>query len=529
MYRGFRKHVWMWLAVTAVGLGLSAGSVGAQQTQMVNASGMDGHLIFPYWSTVKNANTHLAIESPLGVRPSLAKETKNVVRVMVKDTKGMAVGDFRICLMGANTWTARIIPSGDGSLLEVVAPGSCDGDVIQTTPQRERDVQPSTLNDKGMAMLDAMSGYIEAYVEPMGTLQDANVLDDEGAGPPQASDDGHARPIAGTAVLLNAMSGFASSYDATAIGCRLTNAAGDGDNGDTDEPTDVDEDGDNVADRFTPRMCSAEQVQMALHEENKDILNGRWQAVDIPAIVTSTTSVVLTFPGGNHLAYKGVNGVLAATDEDTEAPPTPAEGDDAGMAEGTDPVTLVVFDEMGGIAERNHEVMLDKAVNMCSFMPASMVPEEDDMMADEDGMMRDDADEDMDMDEPMTGTTISCNGMMVAEGLDADVGSFRIVNNAAPITLAREDDDTIVVGDGMETEGITFAAQTPVAPRGAPANGTRESRFAAVGLVMSYFMGGYGHYDTLTELRSYNYDGELEEATEPETPLTDDSERLNGL
>lgn len=185
------------------------------QTQMVNAKGMDGHLIFAYWSTEKNANTHLAIESPLGVRPSLANETKNVVRVMVKDRAGMKVADFRICLMGANTWTAVLSPSGDGSMLTVMAPGSCDDDVIQTTPQRERDVQPATLKD-GMAMLDAMSGYIEAYVEPMETLMDVSAFDEPDAAD-NASDDGHARPIAGMAVLINPMSGFASSYNATGI------------------------------------------------------------------------------------------------------------------------------------------------------------------------------------------------------------------------------------------------------------------------------------------------------------------------
>ena len=154
----------------------------------------------------------------------------------------------------------------------------------------------------------------------------------------------------------------------------------------------------------------------ALNDQGRDLLTGRWTAI-ADENVMSHTKIVLTFAGGNPLSYKGFDKGNVDVREEIE---------------GLDPLSVYVFDDMGNIVLRNHELMLDMNVNMCMFMRPGMM--DGDMM---DGDMMDG---DM-MDGDMM-AMLSCNGEMVGEdGIDAMSGEFRIFNNTGSDVEDRDPTD----------------------------------------------------------------------------------------
>ena len=465
----------------------------AQTTLDLNAPGVfpggtGEHLLFAYWSTANYTNTNVSIHSPLGMRTS--GETKNVVRVVIRDDMGEKASDFKICLTPGDSWAATLSSAG----LMVADPGECDDVVQQTAPDRENLPVPTPMMGEMVSLGDAESGYLEAWLAPNKGLVDDTVPCGAPADPadPQAgecataegvgggdadlvADNASGRSISGKAMLVSPMSGFSSSYKATALyscgtlttdieddGCR-TVADIDGTDGET-----VDDDNG-----IMHALRSLGQV--------KHLLVGRWTAI-ADENVTSHTKVVLTFAGGNHLNYAGKMGAHAA-DADASILAAIAE------VEGTDPVSIVAFDDTGRIVLSDHEVELGQVVNTCRFMQ----PMGDDM--------------DM-MDMPM----LACNDEMVG-ALDGMSGEFRIFNNvmdnvALPdATTAGQYNLTGAFSDGTELTGIgahnaagalvdsdpdTAGDQIPQMP---------AESLALVGLVFSYFEGTDGNqYDQVTPI-----------------------------
>ena len=296
--------------------------------------------------------------------------------------------------------------------------------------------------------------------------------------------------ISGIATLVSPMSGFSSSYDATAlmdcgnqdvgdtprsIATALPLAAADqgSDDGNGCWHVVVDADGDNTDDAGAP-------ITAALMTQDRDLLTGRWMAISDENIM-SHTKVVLTFPV-NHLNYEGVD-------------------DDGDDAEGTDPVSILVFDDAGQLALEARDVMLGMDVNMCQFMPAGMNMG-DDMMGDD--MMGDDMMNGMPM--------LSCNGEMVGE-LDGMAGEFRIFNGVASTlaNTAATDESTpfdnnptnepnYISGDGTETDNLSILnaldATTGEADDEPFGGQVPAESLNALGLVFSYFEGTDGNlYD----------------------------------
>ena len=109
-------------------LGITAAllfAVQPAQAQTVATNGFGDNLIFSYWTTERNMETLLTISSPFGERAR--SEPRNVVAVNVSGTT------FRICLEGADSWTAVIKKaSADDphSWVVVEDPGECDDDLV---------------------------------------------------------------------------------------------------------------------------------------------------------------------------------------------------------------------------------------------------------------------------------------------------------------------------------------------------------------------------------------------------------------
>ena len=485
--------------------------------QMVDMSGTGEHLFFGYWSTANYMNTQLNVHSPLGVRDS--NEPMNVVHVRLRSAAPDAPGapntvvSFNICLTPGDSWTATM--SSDG--LMVADPGECDEMVAQSLDTRTvTHVATPEMGD--MVPLSADSGYAEAWVRPVGALNDDSVpcaAGDIGAtercgedgvvggvDPDVMPDNAMPMNISGVASLVSPMSGFSSSYNAVAL-TMCGNQAVD-DTGVTIAAavaanTEGGDDGNGCwhvthADStpFAATDVAGAPIMAALNTPNRDLLTGRWTAINDDNVM-SHTKVVVTFAGGNPLLYAGYDkgGV------DVRAEVT-----------GVDPLTAYVFDDTGHIALRSHEVELGMGVNMCMFGHGMM---DGDMM---DGDMMDMMDGDM---MPM----LSCNGMEMGM-IDGMSGEFRIFNNTAAAVAARTpalptdgtstaDPETAgsrqITNSGKEAVGIGAAdvAATPAVDEGAqvPDGGS----LPAIGLVFSYFMGTDGtQYDQATPMQWISID-----------------------
>ena len=469
--------------------------------QSVADGGTGEHLIFGYWSTANYMNTNVNVHSPSGVRTS--NETKNVVRVVIRDDMGEAAADFKVCLTPGDSWTATLSMGG----LMVMDPGECDDDVQQSAADRDNIPNETPAMGEMLSLGDVDGGYLEAWAAPLGGLVDDTVpcvAPADPIGPGEcataqgvgggdadlAADNATARDISGSAMLVSAASGFSSSYTPTALmncGNQETDGTGVTIRAAIAAGTEGGDDGNGCwhvqHDNATPFGASdvaGMPIMMAL-ADGKELLTGRWTAINDDNVM-SHTKVVLTLPM-NHLNYEGKSGAINSTV--LADPGQLAAIDDV---EGTDPVSILVFDDTGSIVGSGHEVMLGMNVNMCLFMSAGM-----DMM---DGM-------------PM----LSCNGEMVSE-LDGMSGEFRVYNNVAE-NVATPDPDNAgqylladTFSDGTEMEGIgaemggnlvdsdsaTAGDQIPQMP---------AETLGAIGLVFSYFMGTDGmQYDQATSIQS---------------------------
>ena len=293
--------------------------------------GTGEHLLFAYWSTANYMNTNVNVHSPLGVKDSM--EMKNVVHIMVRDADGDTVTSFNVCLLPGDSWTANFSMGG----LMVVDAGGCDGDVVGPAGGRGSTMMSPPMMGEMASLGDVDSGYLEAWLIPTGTLEDGT-----GTADPDdmdAADNATPRYISGAAMLVSPMSGFSSSYNATAlVGC-----GNDGDNA----IVLTNDDGDGCWSLGTgdnaPDVVQGEEIRTTL---GGDILTGRWTAINDENIM-SHTKLVLTFPM-DHLNYAAVT---TGVTEDVPA--------------GTDPVSIIAFDDTGAVALDNREVMLDMNVNMC--------------------------------------------------------------------------------------------------------------------------------------------------------------------
>ena len=447
----------------------------AAHAQMVDPKGTGEHLLFAYWSTADYTNTLVNIHSPLGVRSGT--QTMNVVKVTVRDKMGAEATQFNICLTPGDFWTASLTSEG----LQVGDPGDCDDDVQPPTGVRVTPALVQTPPKGEMVSLGtATSGYLEAWLAPDGALKDDAVITaTEGPDSDVLPEDATPQYISGSAMLVSAMSGFSSTYNATALtGCG--NAAGDRiskadadiaivDDGDGCW-TITDTDGAIVDDGDGEPLSDGAPITSALTALDQDLLTGRWTAI-ADEDVTSNTKLVLTFPV-NHLNY------AANTAND--------------IAAGTDPVSLYVFNDVGEIALRSHTVMLGRNVNMCTFKTSGDMA--DDPMSG-------------DMADPMP--MLSCNDMEVGALNDmAMAGGFRIFNNTMEDGFT--DDDPPVFVSGTETAG--FGVDTT-----ADATGTGQlpaEPLNALGLIFSYFMGTDGNqYDQVTPVQPVSIDAS--DATPP--------------
>ena len=420
-----------------VALGITAALlfvVQPAQAQTVAANGFGDNLIFSYWTTERNVETLLAISSPFGERTRT--EPRNVVGVNVSGTT------FRICLEGADSWTAVIkkaTPDDPHSWVVVVDPGECDADLVAPGSSMEETPMPNV----PLQISDTHMGYIHAYTDPDGTLLDSS--DDD-----RITEDAVPRRLIGTAYLLSPSAGFSSAYAATAllaasepvsatVGCGTGPAF-------TPHETDTE---------FTGSygMCSAAQITAALIAQDKEMLLGRWTALADENVYTQT-DIVLTFPGMNNLLYPP--NAVGATGEPVEA--------------AADPVSLMLFDDMGE-SVGDFEITLDQTVNKCSIgMAMHMMDMDEDMMMD--------MDEDM-MMEPM----LMCNGAEVDGDISGSGGTFRIFNGV----LATVDQDNASEVDDPGTED-TSALPTEA--------------LDVDGLVLSFFMGTDGKlYDQAASLQ----------------------------
>ena len=390
------------------------------QAQMVASGGTGEHLFFAYWSTANYTNTNVNIHSPLGVTLGAA-QPKNVVYVRVRSTAPdrNVVASFNICLMAGDSWTATLSSEG----LMVGDPGECDGDVraISSNPGNMNVATPAAGEMVSLGATD--SGYIEAWLNPRNALMDDTSFV-KAPDPDFAPEDAQPRAISGTAMLVSPMSGFSSSYNAVALdmcGNRgdltgavavrmiaesLAAAAAAA----VDTTAALGDDGNGCwhlyqDDPATPDTVQAIDVAGAainaalmMHDGTrgtKDLLTGRWTAIDDDNVM-SNTKVVLTFPS-NHLNY--ANGT-------------------------SDPVSLYVFDDMGNIVLSSTGLTLSSGVNTCMFMP---------------GML-------------------SCNGEEVG-ALDVMSGEFRIFNNTAPAMPARvgELPDVVAPAASFAAIGLVFS------------------------------------------------------------------------
>jgi hypothetical protein len=187
----------------------------------------------------------------------------------------------------------------------------------------------------------------------------------------------------------------------------------------------------------------------AMNTERANLI-GRW--ITAPEIAAETT-VMVTLPGA---AYDD-HPLEFAKDEDM-----------------FDPVSLLVFDEMG-MSDSPMEIMLDMAVNTCTFMMA-------------DG----------------GGTDIMCNGAMVGS-MDSVSGGFRIYNSETVTyktdvdTTTETDESEDVDNDGAEdADGdMKYMAAATL-----PAIGLVHSHYDVMG--MDGMMGSYDHISSLLHTGEMN-------------------------
>ena len=439
------------------------------QAQMVEPSGVGEHLLFAYWSVDDGMNTNINIHSPLNVTGGIAPD-KNVVYVRVRSDAfdRNIVASFNICLNAADSWTATLSEEG----LMVMDEGGCDGDLrdLASNPSNQ-NVPTPTMDGDPVDLGATTSGYIEAWLNPANTLKD-----DKGMGAPDADhnpEDGSARYISGSAMLVSPMSGFSSSYNATALsmcGNVKTDAAGtlvsqeapktikealdltrdraantlpatdgvaggtfSGDDGngcwhvktnliDDPEDTGTEIDQDKSVDTAGDPIVMALGDAGASGGGDRDLLIGRWTAIDDDHVM-SHTKVVLTFPRN-----------------------------DLNEADGTsDPVSIHIYDDMGTVAGRSFGLELTMGVNMCTFGGMDMMDK------------------------------LSCNGTEVTSLGGATSGEFRIFNNHLKNAVA---------GELPELSNQTPAEALP-----------------AIGLVCSYFEGTDGkQYDQITSVQWIDVD-----------------------
>jgi hypothetical protein len=356
--------------------------------------------------------------------------------------------------------------------LMVMDAGGCDGDLMDlgTSSPAHMNLAMPPAEGEMTSLGEADSGYIEAWLRPVSALND----DTDAASTPNNFLPEHAYPrnISGTAMLVSPMSGFSSSYNATAItGCRIVD--GNGEDGATiladrsidesittplgvgffvDSSTDAGFQANNIGCWFDPDGATEVEtplLQTALNGESKDLLTGRWTAISDDNVM-SHTKVVVTFPVA-HLN----------------------RGDGS-----SDPVSVYVFDDEANMVIDDFQTTLSMGVNTCMFMPADM----------------------MDMDDMDMMPMLSCNGTDVGSLGDAMSGGFRIFNNH----VSDDPDDRVTEIPDTLTSGETLAA---------------------IGLVFSYFEGtdGMMEYDQVTDLQWIDVD----DATTDDDDATDPAENAN--
>lgn len=448
------------------------------QAQMVEPGGTGEHLFFAYWTVDNYTNTSVNIHSPLGMYGA-DNPDKNAVYVRVRSAAPdrNIVTSFMICLNPGDSWTATL--SMDG--LMVMDEGECDGDLreLGSNPSNQNVATP-TMDGDPVNLGATTSGYIEAWLRPVNALKDGA---DEGFNP----DNAMPRYISGTAMLVSPMSGFSSSYNAVALSMcgNRVNAADAatsiyaklaGANGVIGGATaDDDPDGDDgngcwhvLATNEAPTTNTDTMgmpITTALMAQDRDLLTGRWTAIDNEEVM-SHTKVVLTFPVPHLTVSDGTS----------------------------DPLTIHIYDDMGNIVHRGTGLTLPMGVNMCMFGGG--------MMDMDDGH---DHGDDMDM-MPM----LSCNGEDVASLDDAESGEFRILNNKAISDPQRTGGELGGLGT-MDTDATADGIQSAQHP---------AESLNAIGLVFSYFEGTDGmQYDQVTPIQWVNID--MDDATAVNTADSD--------
>lgn len=462
--------------------------------QTVSNDARGDHLLFGYWSTADGTDTQVAVHTPLGVRDS--GEMGNVVRLLIRDTMGELLAHFKVCLTPGDSWTATFSMMEGMSGLMVGDEGKCDAN---TQPPGATRVTPAPLDTpmKGemVSLGTAMSGYLEAIVAPNDGLLDGTTPCEETASPTTAAavcgasgvdatggndadsnpDDTDPRDITGAAALVNAMSGFSSNYLPVALDGCVANA------GVAEAYTD-DSDGCWTTGPAGTLVTDGTSIMNAL-AAGQDLLTGRWTAIDDDNVM-SYTKLIVTLPV-QHLNHTTKN-----VHEET--------------VDGTDPLSIYVFDEDGAIALKNHMVMLDMNVNMCKFARGMM--HDDDMGMDDD--MHDHGMDDGDMHDDDMGMgggmpMLSCNGMDVGE-INGTAGEFRLFNNNADIVDAEgmlSDYNATLTGtqtdDGTEADDYSVDDDSDTATAGVQPGGQKAAEgLGAIALNCSYFMGTNGlNYD----------------------------------
>ena len=414
------------------------------QAVTVAPYGAGEHLLFTYWSTAAGTHTNVNIHSPLGLRAAHTAEAQNVVHVRVRSAAAdrNVVVAFNICLRPGDSWTATLSAAG----LQVGSAGGCDDQVQAPAPSRRvGGNHPTPAPGESVSLAHTERGYLEAWLNPTGTLTDDAVW------PPDADyGPDHATPryITGLAMVVSPASGFSSSYDAIALrGCGATAgtpiaadtddgngcwALGTGGSGGT-SPVAGTDGGVWIRQALrgvttAPTPTDSEPAP-APGDTPRDLLLGRWTAI-ADAHVTSSTTVVLTLP---------VNHLLLA---DRSA----------------DPVSVYVYDDDGTLVLRSIDLTLPLGVNLCRFLPPTGA-------------------------QPVM---LSCNGEAVG-AIEAAAGEFRIFNNTAV---------------GWEETAVQIRERPGLTHTDGGAQDPAES-LGVLGLVFSYFEGTDGlQYDQATPVRS---------------------------
>ncbi len=447
-------------ACLVLALSCVAGPAQAQRQPYVNpVDGQGTHLLFPYWSTADATNTNVHLQLPRGVMDEASMEKEVVVKVAVRDAMNKVVASLKICLLPADSWTATLSEGG----LTVVDPGACDAKVALDPPTRDAPMQSTPEPGEMVSLGGVSSGWLDAWVAPTKGLVDGPDADTD-------PDNATRAVLLGGATLISATSGFSSSYLPAPLilcgrGAGGTNvgaipAAGDDGDGCWTTQNDGNASQKKENGEAIRLALTSGRHNQALANGTKVFHTGRWTALD-DANVRSRTTLVLTLPV-NHLAYTGTN---------------------AGeKVAGTDPVSLLVFDGQGQLGLEAREVLLDKHVNTCRFLPAAMAQEVEVGAGEQ--------------------TVLSCNGVKVG-GLVASSGTFRLFNNTKDEKGGGEADAEEVTNTGVEAKGLGRSFD-PVDDTTQNGQSLAET-LGVVGLNFSYFRGTDGQeYDQVTVIQK-NY------------------------